>query len=389
MKKISIYILTALFLCTLKLNAADFSSVDEVINGAINNRYFPGAQLIVGNKDHILYQKNYGSYTYEDLSRKVEGSTMFDIASLTKVAATTTAIMKLYDEGKINLDDRVAYYIPEFGVNGKESVTILNLLVHNSGLKAWIPFYQSTNSREGALKMIYEIGLEYPTGTQTVYSDLNAILLGEIVEKASDMTLDEYCKQNIFEPLGMYGSKFNPSSTDMERIMPTENDTYWRHKLLIGEVHDEAASILGGVSGNAGLFSNANDLYNLTKMLMNKGKFTDMSSSSLREAEFVKPATVDIFTTRYGNTSYPNTRALGWETKPIPTSYRIACGESISENCFGHTGYTGTSMWCDKDRGIVVILLTNRVYPSRDNNGIREVRAEVHNRVFDITDKMN
>jgi CubicO group peptidase (beta-lactamase class C family) len=389
MKKISIYILTALFFYTLKLNAANFSSVDEVINNAISSRYFPGAQLIVGNKDNILYQKNYGSFTYEDPLKMVDNSTMFDIASLTKVTATTTAIMKLYDDGKINLDDRVAYYIPEFGVNGKESITILNLLLHNSGLKAWVPFYQFTTGREGALKIIYDIQLDYPTGTQTLYSDLNAILLGEVVERVTDMTLDEYCKQNIFEPLGMYGTKYNPAASDKEYIMPTENDTYWRHKQLIGEVHDEAASILGGVSGNAGLFSTANDLYALVKMLMNKGKFIDKSSSSLREAQFVSPAAIDMFTSRYTNTAYSNTRALGWETKPIPTSYRIPCGENISENCFGHTGYTGTSIWCDKDRGIAVILLTNRVYPSRDNNGIREIRAEVHNRVFDITDKMN
>lgn len=361
----------------------DFSAIDDVISRGISDHSFPGAQVLIGNERDILYEKSYGNFTYDDFSRVVTNDCMFDLASVTKVVATTSAIMKLYDEKKISLTDRVAYYIPEFGNNWKGDITVLNLLVHNSGLVAFVPFYKTYSSKEEVLNAIYNIGLDYPTGSKTIYSDLNAVLLGLIVEKITGMKLDEYCRLEIFEPLGMKSTMFAPDSEYKDRILPTEVDNYWRHRALQGEVHDETTAILGGVSGNAGLFSNAGDLYKFMRMMLNKGSFYN-TEEAREETEF-NPDVVSLFVKRYDDAGYQNSRALGWDTKPIQkSSTRIPCGELFSENCFGHTGYTGTSVWCDTDRKLIVILLTNRVYPSRNNSEIRNIRPEIHNLAVQI-----
>jgi CubicO group peptidase (beta-lactamase class C family) len=169
-----------------------------------------------------------------------------------------------------------------------------------------------------------------------------------------------------------------------ENCVPTENDNYWRNRQLQGEVHDESAAILGGISGNAGLFSNARDLNIFMEMMLNRGKYYNPNTRGLKEERLFSETTIDLFTQRIEYKSYYNTRTLGWDTKPEPTSYRIPCGESISDNCFGHTGYTGTSVWCDKDRKIYIIFLTNRVYPSRDNNGIKLIRPDLHNKIISL-----
>lgn len=386
MKKMPLLILIMFFYASTGY-AHDFSALDGIVSKGISNNYFPGAQLLIGNKSDILYQRSYGNFTYDEFSPVVTESSMFDLASLTKVVATTSAIMKLYEEYKIDLNDQVAEYIPEFANNGKDNITILNLLLHNSGLKAFIPFYKYYTNKEEVLNAVYNAELEYQINSRFVYSDLNAILLGKIVERVSGMKLDDYCKSNIFVPLEMNSTTFIPDENIKERILPTEHDNYWRNRQLKGEVHDEAAAILGGVAGNAGLFSNSMDLYKFTRMMLNKGRYFNSSTGGdLKEKEFFKSGIVDLFTKKFIDLSYINTRALGWDTKPEPASsrYRIHCGELMSENCFGHTGYTGTSIWCDKDRNIIIIFLTNRVYPYRDNDGIREVRPEVHNAAIEI-----
>ncbi len=364
----------------------DFSALDSLVRKGIENRYFPGAQLLIGSKSEILYFKSYGSFTYGSDSKSVDDNSIFDLASLTKVVVTTPAVMILYNQGKINLEDKVIKYIPEFNNNGKENITILNLLLHNSGLKDWIPFYKTCKNKEEVLKTIFDINLIYQTGSKFVYSDLNFILLGLIVERVSGKSLDEFCKENIFSPYEMKLTMFNPSENLRNNILPTENDKYWRNKLLQGEVHDEAAYLMGGVSGNAGLFSNAKDLYKYTRTLLLTQDDAKSMIKPLRDPGIFDKSTIDYFTTKFYITEYINTRALGWDTKPLPTSYRAPCGELISENCFGHTGYTGTSIWCDKDRNLIIIFLTNRVYPFRDNNGIREFRPDLHNKIFELTE---
>ena len=371
------FIFIILFFVFSNAEGYDFSKLDSVIQSGITNKYYPGAQVLIGDKNKVLYEKSYGKFTYDENSPGVKSDNIFDLASVTKVVATTTALMILYDEGKISLDDKVIKYIPEFDNNGKENITIQNLLLHNSGLKAWIPFYQKCKTKEEALNIIYNVTLEYKRNTRFIYSDLNAILLGLIVEKISGQTLDEFCKDKIFVPLGMFNTCFNP--TDKSLALPTENDTYWRNRQLQGEVHDESASILGGVSGNAGLFSNAKDLYLFMEMMLNDGTYLNVNQKGSQFEHLVKDSSVKLFTTKYPGTSYLNTRALGWDTKPEATNYRIQCGESFSDNSFGHTGYTGTSIWCDRDKDLIVIFLTNRVYPTRSSDGIKEIRPEVHN----------
>jgi CubicO group peptidase (beta-lactamase class C family) len=385
------YILIFFFLfigvsCSLScgISKATTTELENLVNSGITNKYFPGAQLLIGTPDKIILEKNFGKYTYDSDAKAVTSESNFDLASVTKVIATTSAIMQLYDNNRLNINDNVSLYIPEFATQEKGDIKIVNLLLHNSGLKAWIPFYKTCAAREQALNVLYDTPLDYPVGSKFVYSDLNAVLLGLIVEKISGMSLDEYCRINIFEPLGMRNTTFLPKDDMKKLAVPTENDTYWRNRLLQGEVHDETAAIMGGVSGNAGLFSNAKDLYWFMSMVLEKGKYYNPYTRGLKEEQFVKSDVVNLFIKKWETAAYSNSRALGWDTKPEPTSYRAPCGEKFSDNSFGHTGYTGTSVWADADKNLIVIFLTNRVYPSRNNNGIREIRPEVHNMAVDL-----
>ena len=388
MRFISFISIVLLALLPVVGNSADFSKADEIISTGILKGAYPGAQFIIGDNEGILFERYYGNYTYDEFSQTVTEESIYDLASVTKVVATTSAILKLYDAGLIDLNANVSHYLPAFAANGKESITVLNLLLHNSGLDAFVPFYTIYSDPDDVFHHINNMSLSYTTGSKTVYSDLNAILLGELVEKITGQSLDEYCSVNIFIPLGMRSTCFTPFGGLKELSVPTEFDEYWRMKQLKGEVHDEAAYLLGGVSGNAGLFSNAKDIYRFMKAMLNEGRYFNFNTG--KEEQLFKQASVNLFTEKFTGLPYNNTRALGWETKPAQESkYRIACGEMISENCFGHTGYTGTSIWCDKDRGVIIIFLTNRVYPERSNNLIRDIRPELHNAVISAIDNKN
>jgi CubicO group peptidase (beta-lactamase class C family) len=364
----------------------DFSSVDEIINNAVSAHDFPSAVLVIGNSKEVIYQNAYGRLTYDEDAQAASFNTIYDLASVTKVIATTSAIMKLYDEGKIDLNASVASYIPQFAVNGKGDITVTNLLLHNSGLTAWTPFYQLYSTPEEVRNAIYTCSKEYQTGTQTIYSDYNAVLLGDIVEKITGQKLDKYCKENIFNPLGMTDTDFLIHTSQDFRIAPTEYDTYWRNQLLIGYVHDETAAMLEGIAGNAGLFSTGPELFKFMQMMMNKGRYIDarrVPAKNVFQVMF-KEETVDLFTTKVTGLGYSNSRALGWDTKPEATKYPPPCGYKFSQSSFGHTGYTGTSVWADKDKDLIIVLLTNRVYPKRGNEEIRNVRPKVHDEVCKI-----
>lgn len=362
----------------------DFSKIDSIVQSGISSGFYPCAQLIVGLNQNEIYEKSYGRFTYDENSTELNNYHLFDLASVTKVVATATAIMVLYEKGEIGLDDKVTRYIPEFDNNGKSGITVRNLLLHNSGLKAWIPFYKYYKTKEEVLSAVFNIGLEYIPESKFVYSDLNAILLGIIVERISGKSFADFCSEEIFEKLGMRETRFNPDEFTKTLCIPTEYDTYWRNKQLQGEVHDEAAYILGGVSGNAGLFSNAGDLFRFMRMMLNNGKYYNPYTRGLKEERFFKKETVELFTSKAAGLSYVNTRALGWDTKPEPNKYRTQCGELFSENCYGHTGYTGTSIWCDKDNKLIVIFLTNRICPKRGNEGIRDIRPDLHNAIVTL-----
>jgi len=350
-----------------------FIKVDNIIKKAIQDSAFPCAVLLVAKDGVIVHHKAYGTYDYSPHSRQIDVNTIFDLASVTKVIATTSAAMKLYDEGKLDLDEKVASYIPRFAQNGKENVTVRNLLVHDSGLPAWKPFYKTCASDKQVLDSIYASPLEYPTGTKMVYSDLGIITLGKIIEKVAGMTLDKYVAQEFFRPLGMEHTMYNPPDSLIKRIAPTEIDNYWRMRTVRGRVHDENAAMLGGVSGHAGLFSTAADLAIIIQMLLNGGEYGGK--------RYLREETVKLFTKKQSDLS---SRALGWDTKSPGGS---SAGTLLSPTSFGHTGFTGTSIWADPERRLFVILLTNRVYPTRDNVKIIQVRPVVHDAVVECIKK--
>ncbi len=346
----------------------DYSSVDSFIESSISNSAFPGAVLLIGNKDSIIYQNAFGHFTYENNSPDVSTSTIYDLASLTKVIATTTAIMLLVDKKMISLDDKVITYLPEFRNNSKGDITIRNLLKHNSGLPAWKKFYPEKKTKSEILHDICSIKPEFKPGSKTQYSDLGFITLGIIIEKITGMSLDNFCVKEIFEPLKMNNTFFNPDKNLKPEIAPTEIDNYWRGKLIQGEVHDETASIMNGVSGHAGLFSTSEDLYKLVKVLMNEGM--------KENTQFISSSTIKEF---LKNESKSESRLLGWDAKSKTGS---SAGQYFSENSFGHTGFTGTSIWADPEQNLIVVFLTNRVYPSRENKKIIKVRPALHDLIF-------
>ncbi|MGB5892994.1 MAG: serine hydrolase domain-containing protein [Ignavibacteriaceae bacterium] len=346
----------------------NFTQVDEIILSAIKDSAFPGAVVLVSKDRKIIYEKSFGHLTYNDTSATVTKNTIYDIASLTKVIATTTAAMICYDNNLFLLDDPVAKYIPEFSQNGNEKVTIKNLLLHNSGLPAFKRFYKNYSSADEVIKDIYKTPLSYETGSKTVYSDLGFITLAKIVEQVTGKRFDAFCKEKIFIPLQMNSTFFNPADSLLYKIAPTEYDNYWRNELVWGEVHDETASLLNGVSGHAGLFSTAKDISNLLLLLLNDGTFNGH--------QIIKSATVKLFTTRYSDKS---TRALGWDTK---SGEKSSAGNLFDITSFGHTGFTGTSVWIDPTRKLFVVLLTNRVYPIRENKKLYEVRPVLHDAVI-------
>ena len=356
-------------------NSYQFNDVDRVINKAIEDKAFPGAVVLIWKDDKTIYEKAFGNYTYDKSSPIVQTNTIFDLASVTKVVATTTAAMICYDRKLFSLDDKVIKYIPEFGVNGKENITIKNLLLHNAGLPAWKKFYGRNLKYDDVIKEIYSSELEYKTGEKTVYSDLGIITLGKVIEKVTNKSLDKFCEDEIFKPLEMNTTFYNPKDSLKKLCAPTETDNYWRMKTLQGEVHDETSAMLNGVAGHAGLFSTAEDIAKLMSVLMNKGTYNN--------EQFIKQSTVELFTKRYSEES---TRALGWDTKSDSGS---SAGIYFSKNSFGHTGYTGTSIWADPDRNLFVVFLTNRVYPIRENTKIQKVRPQLHNAVIKSIEKID
>lgn len=343
--------------------------LDTIITKAILDSAFPGSQLLVAKDGLIGYNRSFGRLQYSTVSAQVNNTTMYDLASLTKVIATTAGVMKLYDEGKLVLDDLVVKYIPEFGNRRKEKITIRNLLLHNSGLPAFKRLYLSCSSEKEALDSVVNSELIYTPGDSMVYSDFGFITLGKIIERITGEALDAYTARKFFEPLGMRQTMFNPPGTLWNNIAPTEFDTVWRDRLVHGTVHDETAALFGGVAGHAGLFSTASDLAIFMQMLMNGGTYGGK--------QYLKPETIKLFT---ANSSTGSTRVLGWDTKST-TGYSSA-GSLFSEKSFGHTGFTGTSIWADPERNLFVIFLTNRVYPTRENRKIYRVRPAVHDVVI-------
>lgn len=351
---------------------AAFTRVDSLIQEQILRKSTPGAQLAVLRGDTLLYLKSYGRMSYDSAAAEVDDSTLYDIASLSKVVVTTTAAMQLVEDGRLHLDSTVAFYLPEFGVNGKTHIRIRNLLMHDSGLEAFRPFHMSSVPDSAVpdsavLDSILAAPLAYATGSKTVYSDFGMITLGKVIERISGKTLDSYAREQIFAPLAMSHSGYNPPDSQRQRCAPTEVDRVWRKRLVQGTVHDETAALLGGVAGHAGVFSTAADLARFARFLLGEG--------SLEGRRIVAASTLETFTTRQSPRSG---RSLGWDLRSASGS---SAGQYFSMRSYGHTGFTGTSIWVDPVARVAVVFLTNRVHPTRENKQLPRFRATLHDAV--------
>lgn len=345
------------------MSATRLAAIDRVVARGIRAGGYPGAAVVVGRKGAAVWQKGFGHIDWDNESPRVSPDrTIYDLASLTKVVGTTTAIMILYDEGKIRLDDPVVKYIPAFTGGWKDSVTIRQLLTHRSGLPAGRDLWRIASSPEQARLDVIQTPLECRPGQCYIYSDLGADMLGFIVEAVSGQRLDLFLEDRVFGPLEMNDTFFRPADSVKWRTAPTEVAPP-RGYPLQGEVHDENAFALGGVAGHAGLFSTAADLSIFAQMLLNGGIYNGV--------RIVSDSTVALFTRRAAGH-----RALGWDT----CAGEYGCGQYLGETAYGHTGFTGTSIWLDPDREMFIVLLTNRVHAARARRPakvISDVRADL------------
>ena len=346
----------------------------EVVEKAIADRAFPGATLAVGYRGKLSVHA-FGKQKYDAKSPTVDAETMYDIASLTKVVVTTTLVEKLVEgdfPSPLHLDAPIERYLPEWSAGPQpewwHKVTVRHLMTHTSGLPPFKEYWRTSTSKQETLARIFAEPLEYEPGTKVVYSDLGIILMAEIIQRLTGKPLDVLANEDIFGPLGMKRSMYNPPKTIWPEIAPTEFDSQLRHRMLQGEVHDENAFAIGGVSGHAGVFSTASDLAVFCQMLLNGGIYAHQ--------RILKRATIAEFTAPQSLAK--NTRTLGWV---VPTEGGSS-GHYFSPHSYGHTGFTGTTIWIDPDRQLFVVLLTNRVHPTRENHKIAEVRPAVHDAVM-------
>ena len=338
-------------------------SLQSILTRAEVDSAFPGAYAVVGTRDGILAEDSVGHLDWGPSPVPDEHS-LWDLASLTKVVGMTTAVMQLYEQGRIDLDAPLQRYIPEWRGPHKELVTVRHLITHTSGLPADKPYDRITHNADSIAKLLFATPLDTLPGVRMVYSDIGAYMLGRLVERVSGETLDEYVLNHVFLPLRMTETMYRPPASLKPRIAPTEIDSIRGGKVW-GVVHDERAYYLGGVSAHAGIFSSAHDLARFARMYLNGG--------TLDGARIVQPQTIELFTTRQ-----LQDRALGWQ-KP---DGKNSAGHLMSERAFGHTGFTGTSIWIDPARDVFVILLSNRVNPTRANTKIGRVRVALADAVM-------
>jgi uncharacterized protein YbbC (DUF1343 family)/CubicO group peptidase (beta-lactamase class C family) len=345
-----------------ELSANHLQPIDDIVNREIELGNIPGAVVLIGHEGRVVYRRAFGYRALEPQKIAMTEDTIFDLASLTKPVATTTAVMQLVEQGKIDLDETVARYWPEFGVNGKKEIRVRDLLRHSSGLRAGLNGNSSWSGYSEALKQVLAEKLVSPPGKNFLYSDINFIVLGELVARVSGVSLDQYCARWIFDKLRMKDTAFKPSTSQISRIAPT---IYLSGKLLNGEVHDPIAYKMGGVSGHAGLFSSADDLAVFAQMMLNGG--------SANGAEVLSPASIRAMTARQQAVNGSGWWGLGWEITPL---FNSDPNEMVPVNSYGHSGYTGTYIWIEPDSKSYAIILTNRVHP-RGGGDVKRLRSEV------------
>jgi len=345
-------------------------SVHRVLQAGSADSAYPGAYAIVGTSRGILVRDSAGRIDWASDAPIPNAHTLWDLASVTKVVGVTSALSQLVAAGRVQLDDPVRKYLPEFVGANKDMVTVRHLITHTGGLPSWRPLHKEAFSPDSAVALVMITALDTLPGVRMVYSDLGLIVLGKLVERVTGTTLDRYLAENVFRPAGMFETMYRPPESLRPRIAPTEIDP-WRQRHLRGEVHDENAFALGGVAGHAGLFSTAEDLARFARMYLNHG--------TIDGTRVLDSATVDRFTT--WQDSARHNRAIGW-MKPAPPGW--FGGSQMSSHAYGHTGFTGTSLYIDPDRDIFILLLTNRVNPTRMNTRIGRVRSGLADAVMSV-----
>jgi serine-type D-Ala-D-Ala carboxypeptidase len=349
-----------------------FSAAFSVLTNAIDTRAFPACSVAVTHHGELVAHKAFGRFTYDPSALEVTPPTIFDLASLTKVVATTAMAMILYERGVLDLEASVTAVVPEFvGADARRAeVTFRMLLAHSSGLPAYEKLFLRASNREDLLRLAFATELAASPASRVAYSDIGFIMLAVALERLADEHLDFFCQREIFGPLAMSHTTFNPPNTLRENIPPTADDRTFRCRIIQGEVQDENASALGGVAGHAGLFSTAHDLALFAHAILNGGY------------PILRPETVHIFTRRQ-TAPEGTSRAFGWDTPFAPSQ----SGKYFSPRSFGHLGYTGTSLWIDPDRHLSITLLTNRTWPDCQSLTIKQVRPAFHDAVVQALDE--
>jgi serine-type D-Ala-D-Ala carboxypeptidase len=351
---------------------AIFATAFDVIQKGIAQAVFPAGSIAITFGGKLVSLKGFGRFTYEPGSPLVTTAAVFDLASVSKAVATTTMAMILYERGLIDLEAPVVSIVPEFG--GTDSrrgdVTIHMLLAHSSGLPAYEKLFLKAQARDWLLAAAFTTPLTADPGTSAEYSDIGFIILAIALERVADESLDRFCQREIFGPLGMVQTAYNPPAPWKAAIPPTADDRTFRKRIIQGEVQDENASVLGGVAGHAGLFSTAEDLATFSHILLQGGQ------------PLVRPETLALFTRRE-NTPAGTSRALGWDTPSSPSQ----SGKYFSPHSYGHLGYTGTSLWINPERQLSITLLTNRTWPDCSNKTIKDVRPAFHDAVVEALEK--
>jgi CubicO group peptidase (beta-lactamase class C family) len=353
-----------------------FSSAFSILDAAVADRVFPGASIAVTQGGRLVALKAFGRSTYDLESPPITMDTLFDLASVSKVVATTTVAMILYERGLLDLDTPVVGMVPEFAGAGagdadarRRAITLRMLLAHSSGLPAYEKLFLKARTREQLLRAAFTTPLVADPGTRAEYSDIGFMVLCEALERVAAETLDRFCQREVFGPLGMAHTTYNPPPEARAKIPPTQDDRTFRRRIIQGEVQDENASVLGGVAGQAGVFSTAEDIARFAHALLGGGN------------PILRPETVRLFTRR--ETAPAGTsRALGWD-RPSPPSQS---GKYFSAQAYGHLGYTGTSLWIDPVRELSVVLLTNRTWPDSSNWAIKQVRPKFHDAAVEALD---
>lgn len=366
---------------TSRLDQNDREEITELLEAHVADGAFPGVAAAVVDDKGILYHEAVGNAQIEPVTRELTEETVFDLASVTKAVATGTSVLHLIERGAIDLEDSIDEYystVPD----AKQDITISELLTHSSGLPVWAALWNEVDRPDQVIDYILrDTSLNFEPGTDVSYSGLGFILLGDLVEKVSGSPLDEYATENIYEPLGMDTTAFNPLENlpENREYAATERSIYYDDEVVVGEVHDENAAFLGGVSGNAGLFSTIDDLSVFARAILNGGK--EKKRGPGKPARILSNRMVKMMSADWTE-DLDGSRGLGWDRQEIFGTDEN--GESFDTNAFGHMGFTGTSVWFSPRLDIGVITLTNRVHPTRENYGIYDFRPEFHNLVASL-----